>query len=984
MHIASYLNLNSALRLLVQVSLILYGLVFSQTLSISQPEDKSVNPGDFVTLVFRLEASQDMLVSVRASSSWAIVRQPGEQKLSANKVKPLALTVQVPTDAKATHLEIVSLEVSNTALSQSAKVSLRVNEFHHLTVSVPDSLTIGQDQLSIEVHNKGNISEELRLTVKASAEEVLSQELKLEPFSQESILFQPQQEGLHVVELVQKDLVLATGFVKVVRIGISEPEALILTGQGIASISSEPGFQGSLGVAGPLSDFAFFESRLLLANWQTSFAELRTESFTARIGSAEARPFRLNLRGGFGLSGQWRPPYQQNTHLAASFSWLEKDQFAGYLAGQYKDETTVLAAGSGFYRGNLSSDLKLLIGFDQSKWQARANLLGDKLNVEGKVDVFNDFGNSSFELAAENLLLQEMLFRGAFRHKQETSEFFGGLSLGLHELVWDAHLGSQIRLSESSLNPMQLGLQFGLSHSYITFQQSSFIAETWQTTNRFSLSLDPGGFALSLDSSWLELAERLSFNANLYYRPQDGFFDTQLRALGKLELSNWPLLKAELGWGLASQSLSFSNTLDYQLSDWQLSLSNKLAYDYGAPGGWRYGLSLQATYDFVLPVAESVIDTMGGRNLGQLLIKVSAEGEAVSGVTVNVGRYRFLSDDTGSIAAFLSPGDYEVKLESSSLPSNYYLLSEADTRVSISLGSISELSFETSFASSIEGQVLEDDDADGLANPNARGVEASLLLTDSQGFKRQISTDSQGRFFVSRLKPGDFSLKLITIPQGASIVGNAEAVFSTRAKEKTQLSFLVQPASAKGQSFSSSKLRIRNVSLEVDTLPPGSSPLVKVELSSPADSLMLISDFGSFAFEMQDDSWLGRFPIPLGTATGVVSANLVAKRGDEAVSKAIKVFVDTNAPGHKLELNSPVRPGSSLLVDLQSWLYPLTLSLDSDFGASEFSPLSPGKYQARLAIPEDASDAVYSLKIILEAPGQNITITETFRVLVTD
>ena len=99
----------------------------SQTLRVTVPENKEVTPGEFVTLVFRLESVQDTSLEASATSAlgWEILRQPGTIDLTANQAKPLALTLTIPHDAAAATTETLTLKIGDEV---PLNVNLTVND----------------------------------------------------------------------------------------------------------------------------------------------------------------------------------------------------------------------------------------------------------------------------------------------------------------------------------------------------------------------------------------------------------------------------------------------------------------------------------------------------------------------------------------------------------------------------------------------------------------------------------------------------------------------------------------------------------------------------------------------------------------------------------------------------------------------------------------------------------------------------------------
>ena len=391
---------------------------FAQNLSIQKPEDRVVTPGDFVTLVFRLTTTKEIEVEVSANSNWSVLRQPGTQKLSPGRSKPVAVTLAVPLTAEARSIETVEVHVTHPEQMLQESVNLSVAEFRNLKLQTPNEFIVNQNSLDLTIINDGNVQEDVVLNVMVSTTQLLNKPLTLIPFSSEVISLEPQEAGLYILTIEQNNEAVLTEVIDVIRFGPPENTELVLAGVASARVDSRANWQVQTVIEGPLSDFASFDTQLNTNNWQQSFAELETDDFSTRVGKTNARPFGLRLTSNFGLSGSWTPSYNNGTSLAASLSWLEQNKYAMYIAGQYQDDRSILAAGSGIYGGNINSDLKVFLELDKLNLQARTSLIDDRLNIETKIDILSELRRTSLELTADALLTEYTSLQGSFNHTQ--------------------------------------------------------------------------------------------------------------------------------------------------------------------------------------------------------------------------------------------------------------------------------------------------------------------------------------------------------------------------------------------------------------------------------------------------------------------------------------------------------------------------------------------------------------------------------------
>lgn len=971
-------------RFLLALGVLLFCQAYAQPLTISSPEAKSVSPGDFVTFVFRLEASQDLTVMVKAVTKpeWPILRQAGNVDLKAGKSKPIAVTVSVPADAVAGSQTQLILRVQNDTVQLDSSLTLSVSEFHQLEVSTISELILDQDDLGVTVSNKGNVSENLTLSIKHSGEKVFTEALELAPYSEQAFSYTPQNEGLHVIELLRGETVEASTVANVIRIGLPGPDRLLLEGSIRTSLSHTGNWSTQLELRGTLSDYYSLESTFSLPGWPRSYVQLEGDSFQLRAGKTKANPFGLNLPSGLGLSGVWFA--EEHETLAAGLSWLKDDRYGIYLAGEYKDPSRQFTVGNGVIAGELYSENKFLFRFDRLQLQGRAYLFNQDFGLEGKLDYFNGIRFYTLELGAKDLLNEGLSLAGNFS-LSEANE--GTFTASFHLLPYipgqsDAYLLMTAEIPTPLAGELSTGLQTGLNNSFASLRYSATLEAGWQTSSQFAVNYSSlQGLNLSLDSFWLEtVADQLSLRASLRYLLEQDALEASLGADGHLNLNPFEL-QLSADWLSPNENLSIATNLNYFNDAWTLGLNNNLAYNYGEESGWSYALGVTADYDFAFETPESISLLAGGRNLGILRGRIKAEGIALEGIEVSIDRYRLLSDEEGEFSAELSPGEYEISIDTTSLPITYRLISPANLTSTVVLGKETLITFDVAETAVLRGRVLEDSGSETLNTP-LPGVKAQLILTDPEGLKRSIISDDNGNFEVRGLVPGKATLKLSALAKGSTVIGSGEQEITLVAGEISQTMFLVESVRAKSQSFDSSSLRIRRIELSSDTVPPGSSPLVTVSLNSEVDSVKLSSAYGEIKLEPADDTWQGRLSIPLTATSGVLDFTVTAQGGEVEAEKASKVFIDPLAPAYSLTVNGPARPGERLSLEIETILYPVTIRIESDFGTVEAVELEPTHYEALLDIPQNAEDAVYNLTFILSTAEQSFTEEQTFRVLV--
>ncbi len=957
---------------------------YAQNLNIIKPEDREVSPGDFVTLVFRLEPKSDMNVLITASTNddWPILRQVGEQSLKAGKSKPIAVTLSIPALVKAGKQTQVNLKVENEELKLSSSVSLKVSDFHQLDLEASSELVLNQDDLKVKALNQGNISETTLLSIKQSGDLVFEQELKLEPFSSQDIVYTPELEGLLVIELSQDSSVKASKISNVIRIGLPEPEKLILTGAINTSLSSTGAWSAEAELTGSLSDYFGLDASLNATNWQRSFVEVKHEDFKVQAGKTRANPYGLTLPSGFGLSGIWLPA--EHKTLSAGLSWLKEDQFGLYLAGEYRDGSSQLVAGTGLAAGSIYSETKTLFRFDGLSVQSRAYLLDKEFGLEARLDLFDAIRFYTVELSAKDLFQEGLNLAGNFNLSEaHEGDFSAGFRLSpLVKAQSDAYMAMTTDIPTPLAGQLSTGLQAGLNTSFASLRYTATLEAGWQTSSQFAINYTPEGLNLSLDSFWLEtLADKLSVKGSVRYFLDADVLEASLEADGHLDLTPFEV-ELSADWLSPSENLSLETTVNYLQDAWTLGLSNNLGYSYGEKGGWSLALGLSADYDFSFATPKEVIDYSGGRRLGSLVGHVEAEGLALANIEIKIDRFRVQSNEMGEFRAELPPGDYDISLTTTSLPITYRLISPATLKARVNIGEETTISFKVAETTVLQGKVFEDLDGDGKADEPKKGVKAQLLLTDAEGLRRSLLSNDDGSFEVSGLVPGKAKLKINTVAAGSTIVGPAEKEIILVSGEISQAEFLVQPVIAKSQSFDSSSLRIRRVELSSDTVPPGTAPVITVSLNTDVEEVLLHSTYGDSQLELHGKSWQGRLLIPVTAASGVLEFNVIAQIEGAKTEKTGRVVIDPQAPAYNITVNGPVKPGEKLSILIDTILYPVSINISSEFGEVQAQELEPSKYEALLDIPQNTQDAIYALKLTLATAEQSFTEEQTFRVLV--
>jgi hypothetical protein len=472
----------------------------AQTIKITAPENKEVTPGEFVTLVFRLETPQDLTLEATANSAlgWDILRQPGTLGLIANESKPIALTLNVPNTAAATSVETVTLTVGDET---PVSVNLTVRERHEIEVQTPVDLILDKDNLTVLLSNRGNVAEEVKLELLATGELVEERLLTLEPLSEGEQVFQLGHEGLYIVKLTNTTGLEITKAVNVIRFGVPEPEPFTLVGEAHASLDTNLSWGTAFLLGGSLSDDWVFDSLLEAPRWRRSFASLDSDSWGVRLGfSATPRPFFSNFPQTFGVSGRYS---QEQARLIASFGWLGGSQWSGYIAPALEQNGARVAVGAGISAGQMIAGATYHFEYENGETDLALSYLPGGFNAEGRVETFNIPGKLVLRSGFTHLGERDASFGMQGDYSLDTFIAYAGGTLALGpDAISDYSLGISSDIPADVSGNLGIGVQFSSLSRGATLRYSTPIGNGWQTNNQAGIFFDKDGFGVSLDTHW--------------------------------------------------------------------------------------------------------------------------------------------------------------------------------------------------------------------------------------------------------------------------------------------------------------------------------------------------------------------------------------------------------------------------------------------------------------------------------------------------
>lgn len=971
----------------------LLGAGVAQTVRIEPPADRLAAPGEFITLVFRLRADSGVTVEVEAVSanSWRILRQPGRIELAGGRVQPVAVTLAVPPDALALASDTVTLGVDvrpgGPDERLEASVVVGVSEVLDLLLEAPGTATLEEGGIPVTVTNRGNVGSAADLELRLGGEPVASRALTLAPQSRERVDLPIEAPGIY--ELILRD---ERGEqrrnVRVVQFGIPEPEPLLLLGTLEGGVDSSGGPLGSLSLAGPLSDFITLEARLT-SELEGTFVDLAAERWTAHLGDDTPRPYRLDLPTDPGVQLSY---LEESWGVTTALGRVEGDRFSGYLAGLYGESGWQVAGGVGLQAGGVLASGRGEADVDDLTLAGSLDLRSSTLDAGASVQWTrpSDGVTASARLGLTRGFGSEASVRIEGRASSLSDELYAELGLPIGaEATWDWRVGGGLNLLSNLPGRSRALFQVGARTSFALTQTRVDLGSGWQTQLGFGVVRNDVGTGLDFSTRWSAIqGESNSFqvDGDLIYYPSLNDLRGRVNARFQTQLDTLGLLVSG-GWDVTESTVQLGADAIWQEGDWQLraSLGGRYATD-AAENPFGLDLSLSAGYAFGFTTPEPVVALAGGRRLGRLEGVVRAGETPLAGVQIVVERFRLQSDDAGRFGAELAPGTYTVRVDVASLPVTYSLFDAVEVEVEIEVQEVATVTFDAVETALLEGRVLQDSDADGTPDEPPVGVAARLTLLEANGIVRSLQTDRDGRFQARGLRPGRVDLRLIEQPFGNVTVGESARTLTLAAGVTETVTFLSRPASAAARSFSGGALRIARIELERERVPPGAAPLVRVQVRGEPDRVTVTLADATVTLEGVDEQWTGRLEVPASAAPGVLTLSVVAGAGDEEVTRRGQLVVDPDAPLFETETTGPARPGQALPVTVTALFEAAGVSVVSPFGERvdlAETAGEPGRWRGVLAVPDDAEDAVYTLRVeLVDATGRRIEDEVRFRVLV--
>lgn len=666
----------------------------AQPISALPPADPFVRPGETVTLAFDLSSPEAFELDLEASTAngWIVSVEPVRISLVPNAVATVTLTVDVPDDAAAFASERLTLRVGGVEPVVEATTQLNVLEVVDLRLEVPSQAPVGVGGLRVFVVNAGNGARDVVLELRRADDVLAAQASTLAASDRVEFQFDLADEGDHTLVLRSAGAADVATTVRALRFGSPEPEPFVVAGELTGAYGLDGGWETTLTLKGPLSDFSSLNVLAAAPNWRRSYVDLSLEHGAVRVGAGAAAPFGLDLPKDLGVAARYeRDGFGAGGMIAATSS----DQLSAYAAASYAATTYSVAAGGGVRAGSPVGAISAGYAADGLAMALSGKYQDEKLGVKVTATIREERTTTNVRVEARDALTDRSRLDFDARFSSGPTAVYGAVTAPLGERAsWAWRTGLTHDVTTSLPGDFQLALQGGSSESFARASHRITIADAWRTTNVLGVRYDGKGFGLTLDSGWSYLAlDDLSVATKLTYYPGTGVVDGQLGA--KLQVVEDPISFALDGaWNLTSRTMEASAVLGFFEGPWSFDVDGSARYAYTrATDPWTLEAGVSLSYAFDAVVSDSVVESTGGRRLGTLIGTVVADGRPVAGVVVSVGRFRALTDESGTFEIELAPGTYSVSVDGTTVPAGYQLRDPDRLTVEVVLRSTEELEF---------------------------------------------------------------------------------------------------------------------------------------------------------------------------------------------------------------------------------------------------------------------------------------------------
>jgi len=944
-------------RAIALVVFLTYALALGVRVVPTSPTERTADPGELVVHVFRVEGEGGPYPVKIASSAgfWVLSNPP-----PVAPPRYLVVSERVPEDAREGVVDVLTVCVGEAC----ASVRTRVRYRPRIALRVPKKVPFVPPfaQVKGEVANEGNGPEHVLLRLYYGQEELYLRRFELGPGEAQSFTLRLPRPGSYRLEAeALRGGRKVSRFLAAVRQKPSPNAPFSLTGQ-LALGYSFPshGYAVSFSLLGPLSDFVYGEFyggyarggdprfSLALTGEGWAIGALFSRQVEGRLELWEG-PVRARLMAGSG--GPWaradlflswpRQSHRLTFQARPEFSYEFGGRFWGqgtftyFLTFLPKSDSWNLGLGYGRALGKN----RLELGYEQSRVPERPlgqrawfGLSGPWGSAGGQAS-FLEFRLEDWSLAASSTaraLWGEDAPRASFGLEARPEGITGSLWA---ELSRSPH-------AEASLDAGWLWAQ----GPYLTGRAELDLPEPFSTLAA-GFYWDTGGLTSYIQTEAQPPAE-----------------DARFWLGGKVA---YPITGSAL-WGRVRWGRSI-NYLQFSLGIEPFKPSAKLEAEAGAPLGsglvtlsayYRlpeggYGASLGARYPLRIAVPEAVAEAFGGRKQarveGQILPDVPYPD--LSGIRVMLGRYVAETNASGRFLFLVPPGEYTLRVLKDTLPPDLVLL-DPELKLELHPKERRQVVVRVSVRGRLEGRV----ELVGEPVPGREKPRFAVEVENERGQSVLVYTDREGRFVLSGLKPGVYTVRLARafLPAGYEPLIDEVQV---RVEPGARAEVVLRLKAPEKRLFAPGEVQILEVKPEAERVPPGARPVVTAKVKGTPERLAVFWKdrlVGVLTPGKEPGRWLGRIAVPR-DARGTQTFYLTAEAGGEVRRYPFMLHVDPKAPWGTIRTLPFVKPGQKgvpvrvhLLAPAQAaelWVADRRYSLKG----------READWEGRFDVPEDAS-----------------------------
>ena len=899
-----------------------------------------------MTHVFALRGSGEFTPKVLSEHGWPILSAIHPVKLEPGKTSYYPVTVRVPSGAGAGQNDVLLFRIGDGV----AQALTSVLYHPRLEVAVPAKVEFVPplSYVRARIKNGGNGSDVFVVSLlDARGAPLFSERLQIAAGEQKEVAAPVERADVYRLVVTSTLGKTKKAALVVVEAASYKPGGPFrLTGHLTAAYAYPRNLSFSVAAAGALSDFVYFNGAAGYAlgalpaasasfSWREGyFTVVAGSSYGVAVGLHEGGvAASLSLSGPVPQGGASLDISRANGSYGASLS-LSRDPAFRLRA------RIALRASADDLTSELGSDeLGLYLGYSPTQGQLNGSAVYSFVYRAWPLD-----------------------FRGAFDWREGRPVSF---SLAADANPRRLSMGGKISWNGNGLEHWSLAA--ASSSSRLQLQSPLPLA--------FGLRLSDtrlkafANATLKLPSPWSDL------NGGVDAEYADGSFSLVASASSQASSNKGMALwgvATKLGWPASVNELSLSASLGGSYlrtqasllwSPWKPSLGTALNLTWPLGGSllsasvkreWYSGetrLGVSASMPLVIDLTDGFSDLFGGRRSGVITGRVVVDGPArfKSGIPVRAAGVEALTDDKGNFKLLVPPGEHVVEIAAGKLPA-YLVATRAKEKVTVPLHKTVSVSLRVAVRASLQGRVA----VEGVKGAPQRNLRFAIALENESGKSTFLYTDSSGAFALPALPPGRYTVRLLAdlLPRGWRVLKGAASV---ELKPGASSAVTLRVAPPPPQIFKGAAVQIMEVKPEADSVPPGSSPLVKVRLRGKTDRVVVVGlgrILGVLLPDAKDPTlWRGRIRVP-SDFQGALPLKILAGDGKDG-GYPFFLNVNPHAPWGLLRAYPLAKPGQTLPL-LAHWYAPVKECWLSVQGRDVALSGSGSDWRGGLAVPSDA------------------------------